>query len=700
MWLPEHHIGRKILIILFITLLPACLLAGTKTWTGFGGDMNWLNPLNWSGTVLPSTIDDVLLDNSALTVSYQVMLPNQAVVIKTLRIIPSPGRNIELILPATNLVTNAFTVTGPGYGIALGAGAIFRNASGISSGESISIADSMIIYNGGRYIHQTRAAHATGILQILSTAPGTEQGIFDFDVPRASYTISVSNRTYGSLELHATAFGATVNYTCTGANPLLVRGDIRIDTGVNMSMDLSGAKGNVQVLGDFIQQGGQLNLASAAKDSTVFSVKGDLYQSPGAVITESANGNPVLELNGAQLQDVAMDGNIEGRIEFRMNNSMGCALQLPLTLPWKLDLKSGSILSSVSAMLILSDSSYILTDSSQQTGSYINGPIRKLGLNASDHFLFPVGKDGNERWLELKNVSGNYTVEYIHADPSSLGTNMGSGMDHISKVEYWTVVADGNTGVGSKIELSFKSSLSGGVTDPNYLTIAQWLSGEWQVAGNSAITGNSVEGSVVSNAVDFTAGAYTLASTIDLENPLPLTTIDLNVSEVSEKPYFRWIVSTPETPDHFDLYEIVNSQKIFMAETRAVEGQIKYDLSWDSSVTPGNHYFMIRMTDIHGNIYDGETVLFKESGQAESVSWISSGNHDTNNHFLITAGTRQECYYEILSVNGERIKSGRLELNSGKNYVSIGNEIVSAGVYIMHVSGLSGKNYSLLFTRE
>jgi hypothetical protein len=700
MCLPEHYTSRKTLIILFISLLPASLLAGTKTWTGFGGDMNWLDPLNWSGAALPSTTDDVVLDNSALPVSYQVILPDQAVVVKTVTIIPSPGRNIELILPSTNLASNAFTVTGPGYGIALGAGAIFRNASGISSGESLSIADSMIIYNGGRYIHQTRAAHATGILQILSTAPGTEKGIFDFDVPRASYTISVSNRTYGSLELHANAFGSTVNYTCTGANPLLVRGDIRIDTGVNISMDLSGAKGNVQVLGDFIQQGGQLNLASAAKDSTIFSVKGDLYQSPGALITESANGNPALELNGEQLQDVALAGNIQGRIGFRMNDSMGCALQLPLTLPWNLDLKAGSISSSAAAMLILSDSSDIITDSTQQTGSFINGPMRKLGLNASDHFLFPVGKDGYERWLELKNVSGNYTVEYIHADPSSLGKNMGSGMDHISKVEYWTVIADGNTGGNSKIELSFGSSLSGGVTDPNYLTIAKWQSGEWQTAGNSAITGNSVQGSVVSNAVDFTAGAYTLASTIDLENPLPLTTIDLKVSEISEKPYFRWIVSTPETPDYFDLYEIVDNRKIFMAETRAVAGQVEYDLSWDSSVAPGNHYFMVRMTDIYGNRYDGKTVLFKEEEKSVSVSWISSGSHDANNEFLITTERPQECYYEILSVDGGRVKSGRLELGSGKNYVSVANKIVSAGIYIMRVTGLSGKNYSLLFIKE
>ncbi len=60
----------------------------------------------------------------------------------------------------------------------INAGAIFRNASGIASGESLSIADSLMIHDGGRYIHQTRASHANSILRILSSAPGTEQGVF------------------------------------------------------------------------------------------------------------------------------------------------------------------------------------------------------------------------------------------------------------------------------------------------------------------------------------------------------------------------------------------------------------------------------------------------------------------------------------------------------------------------------------------
>src|ERR1700676_686873 len=113
----SHIKGHVYRLVFFTFLFPVILLAETKTWTGNGGDANWSNPLNWSGANLPQTTDDVLLDNGDIPVSYLVSLPDGAVILKTIIINPSPGRNIELVLPASNKTTNAFTVTGPGYGI-------------------------------------------------------------------------------------------------------------------------------------------------------------------------------------------------------------------------------------------------------------------------------------------------------------------------------------------------------------------------------------------------------------------------------------------------------------------------------------------------------------------------------------------------------------------------------------------------------
>jgi hypothetical protein len=695
-----HQLRKLSWLFLLSFLMPFQILAETKIWTGYGGDTNWANPLNWSGTVLPGIADDVWLDNSEMPLSFQIILPDLAVTIRTLHIRPSPGRNIELILPASNKVTDGFSVTGPGYGIELDAGAVFRNASGVASGESLFIADSLIIHDGARYIHQTRASHANSLLRILSIAPGTEQGIFDFDVPRASYTISVSNRVYGSLELHANALGAAVNYTCTGANPLLVRGNLRIGAGVSMSMNLSGSNGNIQVAGDFIQEGGQLNLAAGTGNQTVLRVKGDLYQSPVSVITETTSGNPYLELNGNRLQEIAMGGQIRNQVGFRINNTAGGILRLPLRLPWNLHLLDGMLICSASAVLILDTVCTISADSARLTGSYVEGPMRKLGLIAGAYFLFPVGKAGNLRWLGLGEAAGDFTVEYVREDPASLSTNLAPDLDHISKLEYWKVLGNGPFSGNAKIELSFASVQCGGVTDPQYLNVAKFQSALWENAGHSAITGNAIQGSVSSSPSDLGADAYTLASTVNLENPLPLAKIDLKVKEVLGETVFSWSIEGSEIPDHFDLYEVGNLDPYPIKQIPAQPQQKNYSWNWKSGVENGDHFFQVRMIDQHGVEYKSKIVhLYQQTGNTR-LSWLITDIPSQRNQLLIQVNDPDTWSYEIFSINGRLFKKGSLQLSKGNNFLRIVPENLSVGCYIFHAMDSSGKWYSLLFVND
>jgi len=683
----------------FIFLLPCCLLAETRIWTGSGGDAFWANPMNWSGALLPATTDDVILDNSAVPLSFQVVLPDVAVTIRTLRIQPAAGNVIEFILPVSNKNTNGFSVTGPGYGIELDAGAIFRNASGLTSGESLSIADSMIIYNGARYIHQTRASHANGILRILSVAPGTELGIFDFDVPRASYTISVSNRVYGCLELHATALGSAVNYTCSGANRLLVRGNLRIGVGVSMSMNLSGSNGNMQVDGDFIQEGGQLNLATGTASQTVLGIKGNVIQLPSSVITETGNGNPYLELNGLIQQEINMAGQIRNQVGFRINNPAGSILRLPLQLPWTLDLTNGSIVSSTAAMLVLDTGCRIIADSSRQTGICVEGPLCKLGLMAGDYFLFPAGKSGILRWLALTGATGDFIVEYFRSDPATLGTNLEPGLDHVSKLEFWTVQTPGHANIDAKIELSFASALCGGVTDPQFLNIAMLQNSIWENAGHTSTTGNAIQGSVSSGPIDFTAGAYTLASTEKLENPLPVASIDLSIKEVSGETMFSWTYEGSEIPDHFDLEEEKDYGSECMTQIPGTDVNTSYH--WiGPALKNGDHFFRVRMTDIHGIDYIGKTIKFAKREDKNLISWLAPASQYGNAGLMIEVEKPEQWKYEILSMSGATVKKGFLHLYSGKNTVQIIPDDLAEGIYIMLVIDTTGERHTLLFRKN
>jgi len=687
-------------ILIFLDLcLPGFVFSETKTWTGNGSDGRWSNSLNWSGNVLPSGSDEVLLDNRFLPLSYTVTLPDEAVFLRSLKILPSPGNQVELILPQTNRTCPAFSVTGPGYGLELAAGAVFRNASGLSSGESLSILDSLIIRDGGRYIHQTRASHASRILGVLSTAPGTEDGVFDFDVPRASYTVSVSNRIYGSLEFHALANGNPVNYTCTGANPLLIRGNLRVDRNVNLSIDLSGIRGNIQIEKDFFQDGGIINLAAGANNQTVLGIRGNLYQSPSALITATLTSNPWLELNGMLEQTIAMAGLIQGQTGFRMNNIHGARMSLPLILPWRLELKQGVIRSSAASMLILDSHCRVLADSSNIMGSHVKGPLRKRCVEDSGNFLFPVGDESGLRWMELKQAKGDYTVEYKRENPAVLGRNISSGLAHISTVEYWKVDHVGLVNPYTRIELSFASDQSGGVTDPQYLHIAGFLDDQWQDAGQSLFTGNWQQGAVVSDTTDMSPAFFTLASTVDLENPLPLVSINLIVYEENELPVYEWTVDTDLKPKNFDLYELKTDTAILIRRFGALQGSRRYTWIGDKLFPRGRHYFQIRMIDADNVITMGKIFLFDQQQKEGKLFWVPA-MAGRQGLLAIQSQTKTETSYEVFSSGGKKMAEGTLHLGEGIVYLATDQWRLKRGWFLFTMLDKKGIRLSQWFNPD
>jgi hypothetical protein len=693
--------GKRFGLFLWLTI-PFMALGEVKTWTGNGGDGLWATPKNWSGGSLPGIADDVLLDNGEFPGSYQVLLPDQTITIRTLTITPSGGNIIELILPASNKETDALTVTGPGYGILLNTGAVFRNACGITSGESLHIADSIRINSGGRYIHNTRASHATSILKILSSAPGTEKGIFEFDVPRASYTLSVSNRIYGTLYLSSTTYGQAVNYTCSGSNPLSILGDLRIGNNVSLSVNLSGLNGNILVNGDYIQEGGALNLASGAGNSTFMRIKGDLVQSPGAIITATSTANPGIELNGNRLQLISAGGSLLNGISFRVNNPSGCELLLPLSLPHHLELMQGKLISSTSNLLSLTASCSILVDSSKVNGAYVDGPLRKEGLNNEPYFLFPVGKKGSLRWMELKQATGNFTVEYMDENPASIGTALGSGIDHVSKMEYWKVDADASAPTRSNMELSFVSPQSGRVTDPAFLNVSGFEGNQWTDAGHTGITGNMLYGSVVSSSVsDFSGQAFTLASTANLENPLPLMIIQFERKEKNGYIVFSWSVESPETADHFELLEAKDKEFHIIAQIPAKQNQALYSWNEDEPVPPGSQFYKLNMVDRYGNVYTSKIIAVQHSVSPElKLTWMPAFLSYGGDKLYIRSTEADRLEYRIITMNGQELKKGKIFVPEGESDFILPVQNLKSGIYQFCGLDSGGRTYVVRFAKE
>lgn len=506
------------------TLLLAIIMHGQLNsiaqvrWSGLGGDGQWLTPTNWSGNTVPGPGDDVILDNTFTPANYSVNLPpgNITVTVNSLTITPASGQLIEIILPLANTAIPGFTATSPSTGLLINSGGIFRNASGAISGTPVNLSGSLRINNNGRYVHNTPRSHVN-VVTSLSAAPGTETGIFEFDIKGGGPLISFPGKTFGTLVLSAAAAGGAKTYNANGSTPVLIRGDFIINDGVNFNLDIDDT---IVIRGNYDQRGGIFNLGSGP-NNTVVQIGKDLIQSKGA-ITENNSGLPVIELNGNTSQRTTFADGILNSVTFKVNNAAGIVLQTPLSLPYQLELTAGQVTTTPATLLTLQENCTVKADS-LSSGSFINGPLKKQGLMGHHQFLFPVGQGNTHRWLSLTHVTGNYTVAFFRANPRQMSSTYQANLHHISSIEHWTIVADAAPAPQTQVKLSFNDPNSGGVTDLSTLRVAQLSGSTWTDAGNTGCMGSpGSNGFVISHVLSSFGSTqyFTLASTTGSFNPL------------------------------------------------------------------------------------------------------------------------------------------------------------------------------------
>lgn len=509
---------QPFLLFLLLNYVPAY---SQLRWDGEAGDGQWMTAINWVGNVIPGVTDEVILDNVFVSGTYSVTLPggNSVVQIRSVTIAPGAGNNIELILPATNTAVPAFKLMGTVYGMVIENGGIFKNSSGVNNDLPVEIADSIMIKNGGRYIHNSDGSHAANVM-VLSKAAGTEEGAFEFDIPSASSTVSLSGRTYGKLVFFSNTRKSNVTYTATGTNTITVKSDLVTGPGVTLSLNFSDT---LYIGRDLVQQGGTINLGNSTR-SLVTVINRHLTQSDTSLMYETGTASPELVLAGNTIQHIDCKGAIKNNVTVKMDNAAGALLISPWSLPYKLNLVKGKIKTSQANILNLLAGCEVVADS-LSNNSFIDGPIRKEGLSSIARYLFPVGKENTMRWLTLKNASGNYNVEYINSNPQQVSNKYGAGINHIAQTGYWTIQADASPVASASIELSFSGLNSGVGTNLATARVAGLNDGVWLNYGNTVFTGNAgLRGSVVSNNVNSWSAvpdSFVLGSSV-AEGPLAL----------------------------------------------------------------------------------------------------------------------------------------------------------------------------------
>ncbi|MEQ1676165.1 MAG: T9SS type A sorting domain-containing protein [Chitinophagaceae bacterium] len=676
---------RSVLFICF--LLPVLLCnAAIITWDGEAGDSQWNTAANWVGDVVPGPADDVVLDNSSLAGPYFVALPAGAVsiTVNTLTITPAAPATIILNLLISNTSSTAFTATGSGDAVILNSGAVFLNASGAGSGTPVQVTSAGFfrINNGAIYVHNTPRGHTTNLVDRLSTVAGTENGAFVFDIPAASYTVSLSGRTYGSLLFLTSASGGAITYIGSGSNPLTVKSDLVIAQGATVSISMSA---DFIVEGNYSQYGSNstFNIQSSSNNNLV-KIAGNIFCE--GTITESGSGEPHIELNGTANQDIDISGTMTNSVTLNMNNAAGATLLNPLTLPYHLQLNNGKITTTATNLLTMSDGGQVTGGS---TSSFVNGPMKKIG---DDDFIFPLGTGSIYAPVGISGGTGatitdEFTAEYIRASPqSTFGTNYAGGINHISFVEYWTLDRGVATTASKNVLLDVHATSFCKQVANTF--VSKWDGTQWTNEQSSAVltgtTGAYELGTVTTIAPITSFSPFTLATDQDfITNPLPVHLTDLTVVKMNNHAAgIRWKLATPCSGAVTFTVERSADRNNYSA-VQTITGNdtwLEYAVT-DNQLPKGTSYYRLRTKDEAGKITYSKIAAVINDAEGLLLSAVLPNPVQGDARVTVTASKAGVVLLFLYDLSGKLVRQWRVPVSEGNNTVVVPSAMLSKGVY-------------------
>lgn len=477
---------------------------------------------------------------------------------------------------------------------------------------------------------------ATSAVQIDQTA-ANDCEVYTNNAVCASLSVSTNSTTVRDLTVRSGrqlvvggAVGGPVTVTRTGAGAAIGITLGTVGTGILQcgSFTLSGSgAGNASaylrneagtngllVLGDLtINNGGLVDLNPGG----VLQLRGNWTNNDGEAAFDDASS--LVWFSGTAPQAINTNGFTERFGSLRMGKtasdltlndpiSIRAALMLAAAVP------GGRIFSSSAALLSMENGSAATTATD---GSHVNGPVQKFGTT---DFIYPIGKDGVWRPVELSAVTGSptdaFTAEYVHVSariaPHSPLVEQ-PPLHHISDCEYWTIERSSGT-PSARVELSWHNVFSCGVTFLADLRVARWddvpATPLWVDRGNDEATTTPWGGWVSSIAGLTEFGSFSLSSISD-ENPLPIELVSFDAQVRGGEVLCTWVTASERDNDHFVVERSRDGSTFLPIGTVAAVGNSSSPVSYgytDPAPFTGVSYYRLRQVDVDGATTTSRTV--------------------------------------------------------------------------------------------
>ena len=650
-------------VLLFIALSVNILSAQTriKKWDGGGGDNLWTTEANWEPDGVPTDADSVVLDNTYVSGSYDVIIPRSGKAICKKLVIGYAGNQNTIRLILFSNATNDALKFGDGDSgnddFVIDEGGIFINASYATSGATyISRASSSDIFRvkrGGKYVHVTRRSFS----DIFPTTNSffEDGSITEFNLRgSSSFSLPISGRTYGNCILARDS--GTVPYTAGSfANDFTVLNDFIIKNNASLTWS-SGGTGKVHLKGNFIVDG-------------------------------VCNINREVIFSGSSPQTITGSGQLQVNI-LKINNSAGVSLgpSIRVTINSTLDFEDSKLtIDPANAIKVISS----ITRAG--AGKFVDGKL-----------TYPVSSTGSKKW-ETGQGNDYLPVTIDFTSLSSSGDVTVSAVDSLvqppdgplgaNKVlrRYFKITQTGLTSFSADLTLSYSDDdlQRQGITNESSLRVFQWDGASWR---ELTVTSRDLDNNTITVTGVTSFSDFVISGTGDA--PLPVTLKSFIAKTSGNK--IKLVIETSTELDGFlgfNIYRGDEPSKIDLVASYLSDERLKAKGSqaygavyeWeDINVKDGQkYYYKIGLVSSHGEkIYDKiiEAIVELPKKFVLYQNYPNPFNPLTTIEFDIAENV--DVRLEIFNLRGQKVAeliNGKLE--AGRYSVVVDFKDMPSGVY-------------------
>ncbi len=373
---------------------------------------------------------------------------------------------------------------------------------------------------------------------------------------------------------------------------------------------------------------------------------------------------------------------------FTINKSGGAGISLSsdAMITSGITLTAGILTTTSSDPLIFDEDA---TASSTSSSSHVSGYIAKR-TNSTTKFTFPCGDGTNYRAMAVTPSSTSattWTAKYFNTGYADY-TITGATIDHVSKVEYWTL--DRSGAANSTIELSWNTASQ---ADANYtdLIVAHYNGSDWEYAGGTGHSGSSSSGTLSSSSAWSSYSPFTLGSRT-ANNPLPVNMVSFETSCKTPNVEISWLTSSETNNDYYLLEKSQDGVNYY--PVAVVDGVGNASEKTSYSVTDhapySTAYYRLKQVD-----FDGKTKFFgpiySDCSLTTELNIFPNKTEDVLIISGITSTSTEKYLLQVFDVTGQLVYTAELVPN-GQDLVKVHLSGISSGIYLISLtSGTKNK---------